>query len=151
MRKTLFCASMLALSLSFTRVALADPSSPIGAPQPIPSMQISKELALTPDQEVRFKAIQEQLHSKLASLKSEYHSINDEIYSVTKDSSLDDSKLNALIEKKKEMVGIIIKDKAILLHKLYTILTPAQKIKLDELIKKREIMHSQSDMPIQQS
>lgn len=57
MRKSLFSSSALALSLSFTCVALADPSSPIGAPQPIPSMQISKELALTPEQKIKFDEI----------------------------------------------------------------------------------------------
>jgi len=149
MRNKLLCASVVAIVVSFSQQALADDPKP-GTPNPMPSMQLSKELSLTPEQMTRLSTLQQEIRSKMTGLQTEFHSINDEINTISKSSPIDEAKLNALIDKKKEIVGVMMKNKAMLVHEIYTMLTPDQKSKFDEMVSNRAKMHNQTEMPIQQ-
>lgn len=138
MRKAILVASAFAISISLANTVIAEENTIT----PSPSNKISKELSLTPDQNMQIEKMREQARTILTNTRAQLQNINTEIKAISKESSIDDSKLSALIEKKKEVLGSIMKERALIMHQIYGILSPEQKVKFDDFMKKREINES---------
>lgn len=142
MRNLFLGVSFVALSVSFSPITFAEPAMP-SAPQPIPTTQMSQDLGFTPDQQTQFNAMKTELTTKMAEDKIQLQKINDQITTLAKADVMDEPALDALITQKKEIMGAMMRNKAMMKSKMYHMLTPEQKVKLDVLMKKREMMMNQ--------
>lgn len=93
------------------------------------------QLNLTPEQQTQVKAIFKKAHATKAAARKKLAAINAEIKTLNK---ADKTKLNSLLNQKKEAEGTIVKAKALKKQEIYMILTPAQKLQYDEMMKASE-------------
>ena len=97
-----------------------------------------KKLDLNDEQQAKIKAIRAQARAVHVMKKDELMTINNQIQELIKLNELDESKLDILINQKKEIMGTLMKSRAMTKHQMYNVLTPAQKAKYEDLIKQEE-------------
>lgn len=97
-----------------------------------------KKLDLTPEQQTQIKAIKEQANVQRAVKQKEIVAIDNQIQELTRAEQLDEAKLDMLLNQKKEIMASLIKNKIIVKHQVYNILTAQQKDKYNEMIKEWE-------------
>lgn len=97
-----------------------------------------KTLGLTPEQEAKIKAIRTQANLVKLAKRQEIVTINNQIQALVRDDKLDDTKLDVLLEQKKQLMATMIKNKVLVKHQIASVLTAQQKTKYDELMKSWE-------------
>lgn len=97
-----------------------------------------KKLDLTPEQQTQINAIREQANVLRAAKQKEMQALDNQIQDVSRADQLDEAKLDALLNLKKEIMASLIKSKIMVKHQVYNVLTAQQKEKYNEMMKDLE-------------
>jgi Spy/CpxP family protein refolding chaperone len=103
--------------------------------------KLATELELTPAQKEKIKAYKEQSRS---AMKADYHqlkALRSQINELVKSDKMDETKLDALVTQVNKIKGDMLKQRIMIQHQMYSLLTEKQKIKYLELRKKWETKH----------
>ncbi len=103
--------------------------------------KLTQKLDLSPEQKTKINSI---VSTTKASLKSKYkdmRGIQKQLNELADSNKMDESKVNALINKKKELVGETSKLRITSRHEIYSILTEPQRAKLSAMIAKWKAEH----------
>lgn len=100
--------------------------------------RLSKELNLTKEQASKIKAIKEQAHKTMKGDYDKLKMIKSQLKTLVHSETLDESKLDALLAQKKELLASKMKTKIMMKHQIYNILTPDQKEKFSAMEQKWE-------------
>ncbi len=147
--------SVITLTLTISQVSFSK-SSPMINTTPalddhpcalMPLIHTTKDLALTPQQELGLKTIRMAKKITLLRIQKELKVVDEQINALIIQSTLDEESLDSLITKKAELLGLLFKDKAIIKHQSYNVLSPEQKIKFDALIERMKKLHTQCPQP----
>ena len=98
--------------------------------------KLAKELNLTTDQKAKIKAYREQVRAHLKSNYAQLRSLREQINNLVKADTIDEAKLDSLIEQVNKIRGSMLKRKVMMQHEMYTLLNEKQKAKFLELKKK---------------
>ncbi|MFA5959766.1 MAG: Spy/CpxP family protein refolding chaperone [Tatlockia sp.] len=110
---------------SFADTAPATPEKPCGCGGTIPKMADS--LKLDDAQQTRIKAIKEQLLANEETLNKQMDALRGEINQLIEADSLDQSKLETLVNQKKALIGDLTRAKIIAKNQIYITLNAEQK------------------------
>ena len=127
-------ASLLVLSLTCSPLALAHDK--MMSDDKHHNMQY---LNLSKDQQMKLETLKLQMMQKMHADKEELRSINMQIKALIQSPSMDNASLDSLIEKKKDILGRMMKEKITIKHQMYNLLTPEQKSKFDARMKEMEL------------
>jgi len=97
--------------------------------------EIVKQLQLTPVQQAQIKTMHEGMETQMMALKEKMMKVNASLHALVKEPVMDETKLDTLIKEKTDLMGQFIKMKMTCKNKLYNLLTPEQKTKMDNLMK----------------
>ena len=141
-KKTTFL-SALVLSVSLCQATLASPDQ---TQQPFVDRfeQVSQKLDLNADQKAKIKTIREQakkdLRPKFIEVRKIHHQLND----LSVSNTIDESKLDSLVNQEKELLGSIVKARVMERRDIFNVLTPEQKIRFSSMVKDWEKNRRQS-------
>ena len=139
MNKKLFWLIAFTFSVALCQPIYADQHKDESAKQvscPCKKMWV-KTLDLNDEQQAKMKAIRAQARAVKKKKKDELITINNQIQELIKLNELDESKLDVLINQKKEIMGTLMKSRAMTKHQMYNVLTPAQRAKYEDLTKEK--------------
>ncbi len=86
-----------------------------------------KNLNLTPEQQTKIKTMKDQMMAGLKDKEVQMKAMHDEVKTLIQADTLDESKLDALVNQKKDVIGTMMKSKIMMRHEVYHLLTPKQK------------------------
>jgi periplasmic protein CpxP/Spy len=133
MNKKIFSIAIFAFSLIFGQSAFADHG---GFGEHI--KKLVESLKLDDAQKAKIKTIKDQTKDKLKDTWEQMKSLRQQSQEVIQADTLDESKLDSLVNKKKELIGNLIKAKITAKHQIYQLLNPEQKTKFQDLVKQWE-------------
>ena len=93
-----------------------------------------KELHLSAEQETKIKAIREQASVVKAMNMKAMLTIHNQIEKLIRIGKLDDIKLDVLLDQKKDIMATMIKNRILVKHEIYSVLTPQQKTQYDGMM-----------------
>jgi len=93
-------------------------------------------LKLDDAQQAKIKVIKEQMKSSVKSNWEKMKGLREQINQQIHSDDMDSSKVDQLINLKAELMGKMMKAKAMARHQMYGLLTPQQKVQFQELFKK---------------
>lgn len=130
----------LIVTVAFNQVTFADShyTKPSKQASCACKNNLFNKLDLTPEQQTQMKAIKEQANVQRAAKQKEIVAIDNQIQELTRADQLDEAKLDTLLNQKKEIMASVIKNKIIVKHQVYNILTAQQKDKYNEMMKEWE-------------
>jgi len=152
MNKKIISSTVLAFFLSFNQAAFAmtsttDSNKQCSCGERFKNMMAS--LNLTPEQKDKIKAIKAQARQALKGKVKEMRSIRMQINTIVRSDTVDETKLDALINQKKDMIGNFMKHRAMVKHQIYMLLNDKQKAQLQQMsnkwAEKMDKMHMQHD------
>ncbi len=141
MNKKIITLSALAVSLSLSvPLAYAHHSQCVGGAN---IEKMVKALDLTPDQKTKIMAIRDQVKPQIQAKRQDMRTVHMQINDLYKADTLDESKLDELINQEKDTFGAILKIRANERRDIAAILTPEQKAKLADMMQKMEKKHQE--------
>ena len=139
MNKKLVCLSALALSLSMSQATFAcDKMSHFGSDR---MEKMTEKLDLTADQKAKIKTIREQAHQANLSKYEQLHKLHAQMNDLLSASTVDESKLDDMINQEKDLLGAVIKTHAMERHDISNVLTDQQKTKFKAMLQQWEEKH----------
>ncbi len=102
------------------------------------SENMMKTFKLDEAQMAKIKGIKEQLKTSLQSSQDQLKTLRGEINQQVQSEHMDTSKLDALIHKKVQLMGMLIKEKSIAKHQIYELLNAKQKVEYQHMPASRE-------------
>jgi periplasmic protein CpxP/Spy len=136
MSKLISIVTALLLSFNLSQTALADSQCGKQYGYKGKIFKLYKKLDLTDEQKQKVKAIKQQYKEGKKALYSKYKGLRGKMHELIKPESIDQDKLNALIQKKQEMLAEKIKLKVKMKRAIYQVITPEQRKKLEQVVKK---------------
>ena len=100
------------------------------------SKNFAMKLDLTADQKAKIKVIMEQSHKDTMAQRKAMQPIKEQMRAMITSDTIDQSKLDTLISQKMEIVSSMMKNKIMVKHQIYLLLTPQQKVKFNEMMMK---------------
>lgn len=92
------------------------------------------KLNLNPEQSKKVKAIRKQFDTTRVAKEKELLSIHKQIEAIVNVDNLDEAKLDILLNQKKNIMVVLIKNRILERHHVYNVLTPQQKIKYNQMV-----------------
>lgn len=138
-KRTLLLPAIL-LSLSFHQTAFSHEFSRDSAYGRCMHNVIEK-LVLTAEQRSQIKAIKEKNKDAKEKFTQELRDIRAKMRPLVNSDTMDEAKLDALINQKKEVIAQIMKTKMMSKHQIYMVLDPSQKTMFHELAAKCDMIH----------
>lgn len=86
-----------------------------------------KSLNLTTEQQNKINTLKDQVKTNLKDKEVQMKAMHEQVKALVQADTLDQSKLDALINQKKEIIGDMMKSKIMMRHEVYHLLTPKQK------------------------
>lgn len=127
-KKMLIVPAVLALSVSFSQVSFAHEGMMKKHHAHHACMQeMMKKLDLTAAQKAKIHEIKMQHRKDIEPRWHEVRALSREMRGLVETDKMDDTKLTALIHKRKELMGEIYKHKMMCKHDMYNVLTAKQK------------------------
>lgn len=137
MKKNIFGLIALCIALVVNQSASAHMNTEAGSDKHCNcAMNIGSmvdKLNLTPEQQIKIKAIRMQTRQLIQSKKGELQSIRMQSHALVQSDNMDESKLNALVEQRNAIAGTLMKARIIAKNQIYNLLNPEQKAKFDEM------------------
>lgn len=121
-KKLIGIPTLVALSLSFSPLAFSDNFGPMKCMQ-----EVMRQLKLTPDQESKIGALKVKFKESMGDKETQMRVLHGQIRMMVQSDNMDESKLDALISEKKDLIGTIMKNKIMLDHQIYVLLDISQK------------------------
>jgi Spy/CpxP family protein refolding chaperone len=103
--------------------------------------KLKSELNLTEEQQQKIEMFKKQMMDQIEANKAKLKSIRDQMHELVRAPQLDQTKLDTLVNEKKEILGTMMKNKITMKHQIYNMLTEEQKKKWDEMMQKWESKH----------
>lgn len=103
--------------------------------------KLAAELNLTPEQQAKIKAYKAQARASMKDNYAQLKALRGQINTLVKADKIDEAKLNSLVSQVNKIRGDMLKNRIMMQHEMYALLTAKQKIKFDELKKKWEEKH----------
>ncbi len=100
-------------------------------------------LNLTPEQETKILDIRKQTHQSLQATYVDLKSVQSQIRGLITSSKLDESKLDALVNQKKELLASIMKARIKMRNQVYNLLDDSQKSSFVKIMDRREARKNQ--------
>lgn len=97
-------------------------------------MQMFNALQLTPEQQEKIKPMQEAMQTEMQTTWDQMQTYRKEIMDLTFTDSMDEEKLNNVINSSNQLRTTMMKKMAMNCHQMYTLLTEEQKTKLKDLM-----------------
>lgn len=143
MIKKLLLVPALVLSLSTSPIALANIDKNQGEGScNCPKMQMKKqmmqELNLTDAQKKQFETIKDETKEQMKSVYDQMKDLRNQIKELVTSDKMDQSKLDELVNKKKELYAERVKIKLQAKNKMYNVLNAEQKQKFSAMMEKLE-------------
>jgi Spy/CpxP family protein refolding chaperone len=132
MKKTIWILAFI-LSLFGSQIALAE-----GCVCGANLQMMLKSMKIESAQKDKIKPILEQLKTSLKESGSQMEPLHKQIDEQISSSSMDESKMNSLIDQKTKIIGDMIKAKAKARNQIFSILNQQQKAELEKMIKEKE-------------
>jgi protein CpxP len=124
---------LLALVLNFSPfIAFADEHSGCGCMK-----QMVQELNLTTEQKQKIEAIKLGTKQKFQAQKDEMKSLHNQMKNLIKSDKIDQTKLDSLVNQKKEIMGAIMKEKIVMKNQIYNVLDNTQKEKFMSMMDRK--------------
>lgn len=101
---------------------------------------VIEKVVLTADQRSQIKAIKEKSKAEKAKSVQDLRDIRTQMRPLVNSDSMDEKKLDALINQKKEIIAHIMKTKMMAKHQIYMVLDPSQKTMFHELAAKCDMI-----------
>ncbi|MDI9819805.1 MULTISPECIES: Spy/CpxP family protein refolding chaperone [unclassified Legionella] len=150
MKKISLVAFLLSCMIGQTAFAAANQNA-VNSAQPASNSQPSNDNAC-PDrmkkmidglnmdaaQQAKVKAIKDQLKESQKANWEQMKSIRSQMHDLIQSDTLDDSKLNSLIDQKKELLGQMMKAKVQAKQQIYSLLNDQQKAQFKQMMKQKE-------------
>lgn len=95
--------------------------------------KLAQELQLTPEQKAKMKTYKEQARASMKANHAQLKALRGQINTLVKSDKIDEAKLNGLVEQVNKIRGNMLKNRIMMQHELYSILTDKQKAKYQEL------------------
>jgi protein CpxP len=86
-----------------------------------------KNLKLTSEQQTKIKTMKDQMMAGMKDKEVQMQAMHAEVKTLVQADTLDESKLDALVTQKKDIIGAMMKNKIMMRHEVYHLLTPKQK------------------------
>lgn len=141
MNKKIIWLSALAFSLMCSQATFADYADKAHSSCPKMGMMMDKmksELNLTADQQKKIEDLKKQMMDQKETQKAQLKAIRTQMQELIRAPQLDQTKLDSLINEKKEILGAMMKNKITMKHQIYNLLTEDQKKKWDVMMQKWE-------------
>ncbi|KTD41235.1 Spy/CpxP family protein refolding chaperone [Legionella parisiensis] len=104
--------------------------------------RLAQELNLNADQKAKLKAYREKARSSLKENYAQLRLLRNQINSLLKAEKIDETKLDALVEKVNRIKGSMLKTRIIIQHQMFALLNDRQKAKFLELKEKWFLDHN---------
>lgn len=104
--------------------------------------KLATELNLTPEQQAKVNALKEQGHADMKANLTQLKALRGQIGDLVKANKIDEAKLDSLVEQINKIRGSMLKNRILMQHQMYSLLTEQQKAKFLELKKKWDEKHS---------
>ena len=131
-------ASSLILSLALTQVSFADHHRADESTNTHKHWQLTEKLNLSDEQKAKIKEMRNLMHADMHAIYEQNMKLNDSINKLTKNTTMDEKKLEVLLKQKAELTAKMLKNKIMFKHKMYNMLDKNQKAKLDEMQNMRQ-------------
>ena len=95
--------------------------------------KLASELELTPEQKEKINTYKEQARSSMKANYAQLKSLRGEISKLVQADKIDEAKLDSLVEQVNKIKGSMLKNRIMVQHEMYTLLTDKQKAKFQEL------------------
>ena len=95
-------------------------------------------LKLDEAQKAKIEAIREQAKATVRSTKEQMKELRAQMMQLIQSDNMDEAQLDSLINKKKDLIGSMMKTKAMAKHQIYIILNPQQKVQFQQMMKQWE-------------
>ena len=144
MNKKIMWIAALALSLILGQTAFADATHEEKSSKSCGCDHMKKmveSLKLDDKQQASLKAIKEQAKESEKANWQQMKDIRLQIDQMVQSDAMDESKLNDLINKKKDLFATMMKTKIMAKHQIYTILNTQQKTQYQQMMKQWEEQH----------
>lgn len=103
--------------------------------------KLAMELELTPEQKTKIKAYKDQSRASMKASYTQLKALRSQINELIKSDKIDDAKLDNLVAQVNKIKGAMLKNRIMMQHEMYSLLTEKQKVKYQELKKKWEDKH----------
>lgn len=103
--------------------------------------KLEAALELTPEQKAKIKAYKEQTRTSMKTNYAQLKALRSQISVLVKSDKIDEAKLDSLVEQVNKIKGAMLKNRIMMQHEMYVLLTDKQKAKYQELKKKWEEKH----------
>ena len=103
--------------------------------------KLASKLELTPEQKAKIKAYKVKTRASMKENYTQLKALRSQINDLVKSDKIDETKLDNLIAQVNKIRGSMLKNRIMMQHKLYSLLTDKQKAKYQELKKKWEQRH----------
>lgn len=123
MMNRLIAIPTLVLTLSFSQFAFAEHEGPFASCMD----GVYKKLDLTPEQTNKIKAIKDQVVTGMKDKELQMKALHNQLKDLVRADAMDQSKLDALVNQKKELIGEMMKNKIMTRFEIYHLLTAKQK------------------------
>ncbi len=97
--------------------------------------QLTTELNLTAEQQEKVKEFKKQSKNSMKESYKQLKDLHNQIDALVTADKIDETKLDGLINQINQIRGAMLKNRIMIQHQVYTILTPEQKTKFQELKK----------------
>lgn len=157
MKKSLFLASTVALSLSFSHLAVAEMHNQNAQPNnqmmqnqmhqagdksdkcPCPMRQkMHEQLNLTPDQQAKIKQIKDQARTNMQENHQAMKELNSKMRALIESERLDAAELDRVVDQKTALKAAKMKNKIMVKNQIYNLLTPEQKTKYSQMLEQKQ-------------
>lgn len=103
---------------------------------------LAKELNLTPEQQAKIQSYKEKAQASFKTNYAQLRTLRTQINSLVQANTMDQAKLDSLIEQVNKIRGSLLKSRIMMQHEMFTLLDSKQKAKFLMLKKKWDLDHS---------
>lgn len=144
MKMQLGLAAALSMSMMFGQAAFAEDAMNMSADQQ--SMMEScgcghkmddmmSSLKLDDAQKEKLKALKDQAKENMKANWAQMKEIRSQMDALVDSDTMDEAKVDSLINQKKELLATMMKSKAMMRHQIYTIMSPQQRTQMQNMMK----------------
>ena len=135
----LIAVPVLILTLSVSPLAFSDDyandqSQNANAQFPHCMHGVFQKLNLTPDQTAKIKDLKGQMKAGLQDARQKMQSLHSQIKTLVQSDKMDESKLDELVNQKKDLIGTMMKNKIMMRFNINHLLTPQQKTQFRTMV-----------------